>query len=64
MAIYYVNTNAAAGGNGTTQELTGATCAWDTVADVSAASFNAGDSILFRSGCTWREKLTLSLIHI
>lgn len=59
MAIYYVDTNAAAGGDGTTQELTGANCAWDTIADVNAASFNAGDSILFKEGCTWREKLTV-----
>ena len=54
---YYVNTNAAAGGDGTTQDLTGANCAWDEVADVNGASFSAGDTISFRAGCTWRERL-------
>jgi hypothetical protein len=59
MTTYYVNNLAAAGGNGTTSALTGANCAWDTVADVNGASFNAGDSILFARGCTWREQLTV-----
>ena len=58
-ANYYVNTNAAAGGDGTTSALTGAHCAWDTIADVNAASFSAGDSVLFARGCTWREQLTV-----
>jgi len=56
-ATYYVNTAAAAGGDGTTQELTGAHCAWDTIADVNGATFAAGDSVLFKCGCTWREML-------
>ncbi|MBE3088046.1 MAG: right-handed parallel beta-helix repeat-containing protein, partial [Chloroflexi bacterium] len=56
---FYVDTAADAGGDGTTSALTGATCAWDTIADVNAASFNAGDSILFKRGCTWREQLTV-----
>lgn len=59
MAIYYVDTNAAAGGDGTTSELTGPTCAWDTIADVNGAAFSDGDFVLFRRGCTWREKLTV-----
>jgi hypothetical protein len=29
------------------------------VADVNAASFSAGDSVLFKRGCTWREQLTV-----
>jgi hypothetical protein len=57
--VYYVDTNAAAGGDGTTQELTGAHCAWDTIADVNGATFAAGDSVLFKRGCTWREQLTV-----
>jgi hypothetical protein len=57
MANFYVNSAADAGGNGTTSALTGANCAWDTIADVNAASFSAGDSILFARGCTWRERL-------
>src|SRR4030042_7211167 len=59
MAIFYVDTNADPGGDGTTQELTGAHCAWDTIADVNAASFSAGDSVLLNRGCTWREQLTV-----
>jgi hypothetical protein len=58
-AIYYVDKNADPGGDGTTQELTGAHCAWDTIADVNGATFAAGDSILFNKGCTWREQLTV-----
>ena len=59
---YYVNTAAAAGGDGTTQELTGEHCAWDTVADVNAfmASFANGDSVLFNRGCTWQESLIIT----
>lgn len=57
MATYYVDTAADPGGDGTTQALTGANCAWDTIADVNAASFSAGDSILFKKGCVWREIL-------
>jgi hypothetical protein len=59
MTIYYVDTAADAGGNGTTSATTGANCAWDTIADVNAASFSAGDSVLFKRGCTWLETLTV-----
>ena len=55
--IYYVNTAADAGGDGTTQELTGEHCAFKTIAQVNAASPAAGDSILFNKGNTWREQL-------
>ena len=57
---YYVDKNAAAGGDGTTQELTGAHCAWDTIADVNVASFLAGDSALIARGTpapVYREQL-------
>jgi len=57
--IYYVNTAADAGGDGTTQELTGEHCAFKTIAQVNAASPAAGDSILFKKGETWREQLTV-----
>jgi len=56
-ATYYVNTAAAAGGDGTTSDLTGAHCAWDTIADVNAATFAAGNSVLLARGCTWAEQL-------
>ncbi len=56
---YYVDTAADAGGDGTTQELTGANCAFKTIAQVNAGSFAAGDSMLFKKGCTWREQLTI-----
>ena len=58
--IYYVNTAADAGGDGTTQELTGEHCAFKTIAQVNAASPAAGDSVLFNKGNTWREQLTVS----
>jgi hypothetical protein len=55
---YYVDTASTHGGDGTTIATTGANRAWDAIADVNGASFNAGDSILFKRGCTWRETLT------
>jgi len=57
--VYYVNTAADAGGDGTTQELTGEHCAFKTIAQVNAASPAAGDSVLFNKGNEWREKLTV-----
>jgi len=57
--IYYVNTAADAGGDGTTQELTGEHCAFKTIAQVNAASPAAGDSVLFNKGNEWREQLTV-----
>jgi len=32
---------------------------WQTIAKVNGASFSAGDSVLFKAGCTWREQLTV-----
>jgi hypothetical protein len=32
---------------------------WLTIAKVNASTFQPGDSILFNSGCTWREQLTV-----
>ncbi len=58
MAIYYCDT-ASAGGDGTTTATTGAQAAFQHIAEVNAASFAAGDSILFKRGCTWREQLTV-----
>ena len=54
-----MNTAADAGGDGTTQELTGEHCAFKTIAQVNAASPAAGDSILFNKGNEWREQLTV-----
>src|SRR4030042_6772253 len=56
---YYVDTAADAGGDGTTQELTGAHCAFKTISQVNAASYSAGDNIHFKRGCVWREQLTV-----
>jgi len=53
MANHYVDTAADAGGDGTTSDLTGEHCAWDTIADVNAHTFEAGDFCLFKRGCTW-----------
>jgi len=52
---YYVDTAAADDtGNGTT-----AGTAWKTINKVNTSTFAAGDSILFKRGCTWREQLTV-----
>jgi len=59
MANHYVNTAADAGGDGTTTDLTGAHCAWDTIADVNAHSFSPDDFVYFKCGCTWYEMLTV-----
>lgn len=56
---YYVDCNADAGGDGTTQETTGGSCAWDTLSDVNGASFNPGDTIYFNRGCTWSGLLDI-----
>lgn len=57
MTMYYVDTASTAGGDGTTQELTGDHRAFATIAAVNAASFSAGDQILFKRGCTFRGNL-------
>jgi len=56
---YYVDTASTAGGTGTTTATTGADRAWATIAEVNAFAFDAGDSILFKRGCTFREQLTV-----
>jgi len=53
-ATYYVD---ATGGNDSNNGLSNTT-AWKTIAKVNAASFNPGDTILFKRGGTWRETLT------
>lgn len=53
--IYYVDyTTGDDGDSGLTEEL-----AWKTINKVNTSSFNAGDSILFKRGETWREQLTV-----
>lgn len=52
-ATYYVDCTAAAGGDGSLATP------WDAVADVNGATFAAGDFVLFKRGCTWRETLTV-----
>jgi hypothetical protein len=56
-ATYYVDNCVAVGNdlnNGTSPST-----AWLTINKVNTSKFNPGDSILFRSGCTWREQLTV-----
>ena len=50
-ATYYVD---ATGGNDSKDGLSNAT-PWKTIAKVNAASFNPGDTILFKRGETWRD---------
>ena len=58
---YYVDCDATdANGDGTTTSTAaGAHEAFKTVAQVNAATFAAGDSLLFNKGCTWREQLNV-----
>ncbi len=52
MAIYYVKN----GGNDSLDGLSDGN-AWETLAKVSGVTFNAGDTIKFNKGDTWREQL-------
>jgi hypothetical protein len=55
MATYYVDaTGGSDSANGTSDSTP-----WKTIAKVNAATFSAGDSILFKKGETWREQLTV-----
>jgi len=54
--VYYVDT-ASDGGDGTTTATTGANAAWDDISDISGLS--AGDYVLLKKGCEWREVLTV-----
>jgi parallel beta-helix repeat protein len=54
-ATYYVN---AIGGNDSNNGLS-TNNAWKTISKVNGSTFVAGDSILFKRGETWREKLTV-----
>lgn len=60
MAIYYVDT-ASSGGNGTTTATSGANAAFATIAAAQAAvtGAHAGDSLLFKTDCIWREQFTV-----
>lgn len=55
MTTYYVSDS---DGDDTDTGLTEA-LAWKTISKVNAASFSAGDSILFNKGDTWTETLTV-----
>lgn len=59
MATYYVDT-ASSGGDGTTQAASGANAAFATIAamQAKAGGYSAGDSILLKRGCVWREAFT------
>src|ERR1017187_2398343 len=52
---YYVS-NCGTIGNDSNNGTTTST-PWLTIAKVNGRSFSPGDSILFESGCTWREQL-------
>ena len=54
-ATYYVDaTNGNDNNNGLSTSI-----AWKTIAKVNSSSFKPGDSVLFKRGCTFREKLTV-----
>jgi hypothetical protein len=54
---YYVDT-ASSGGNGTTQATSGTNAAWKTLSAITGLV--AGDSVLLKKGCVWRESYTPS----
>lgn len=56
-ATYYVD--CAADGDAGAGTSPAAAVAWKTIAKVNGSAFAAGDSILFKKGCTWRETLTV-----
>ncbi len=58
-ATYYVDADAADGGNGTTQDLSGANAAWNQISDIVWASIQPDDQILFSAGDVWPETLTV-----
>lgn len=51
--IYYVDYTAGSDANPGTSP----TQAWQTIAKVNAAALQPGDSVLFKRGCIWRERL-------
>jgi hypothetical protein len=51
---YYIDCNGADSNNGTSTSTP-----WRTIAKVNGSSFSAGDSVLLKAGCTWREQLTV-----
>ena len=56
MAQYYIN-SASAGGDGTTQALSGANAAWAAISEITGEG--AGDIISLNMGNTWQEKLAV-----
>jgi hypothetical protein len=55
---YYVDAASAAGGDGTTADLTGAHCAWDALTDVTAAAIRPGDTVRIQAG-RWNVTFTI-----
>jgi Right handed beta helix region len=53
---YYIDS---IGGNDRSNGTSSST-PWQTIAKVDSSSFNPGDSILFKSGDTWREQLNIT----
>jgi hypothetical protein len=51
-ATYYVKNGGSDAASGLSDEL-----AWETITKVNGSSFAAGDSILFKRGCTWATQL-------
>jgi len=62
MASYYVNASADDGGDGTTQALTGANCAWNEISDVNSymGSFAAADDVSLNRGDEWSDALEIT----
>ncbi|MGO9375572.1 MAG: hypothetical protein ACLQBD_26265 [Syntrophobacteraceae bacterium] len=54
---YYVSNANPAGSD--SDKGTSPSTPWLTIAKVNSSKFEPGDSILFNSGCTWREQLTV-----
>lgn len=55
---FYVDPDAATGGDGTTQALVGAHCAWDSLADITAAALTAPATVYLQKGHTFSVRLT------
>jgi len=59
-ATYYVANTGNDNCSGTAQTLgSSGTCAWKTLAKVNGRTFSPGDSILFKRGDTWNERLII-----
>ena len=56
---YYVDADAAGGGDGTTTDLTGSHCAFKTIAEVEAGVSAGSHTVYFQRGDTWPDELTV-----